>query len=107
MAQFAGSEFASLPNKLSSNRPEMDVNSNYETQTMNPTIVDSSDVTKSNESKIINQISSSHHSENVVHDLEIPTSPIDENNNNMVTDDISKRNFKIMFRSIFLVCRLV
>lgn len=41
-----------------------------------------------------------------IDDREIPTSPIDENNN-IVNVDISKRNFKVTLRMFFLISRLV
>lgn len=101
-------EFASQTNKPSanSNTSEVDVNSDCEIETTNPPNFDSLKMTKSNESKIIERFPNSHHSEDPVYDREIPTSPIDENNN-MVNDDISKGNFTITLRIIFLVSRLV
>lgn len=84
MAQFADSEFVSQTNEQSCNSPEVDINSNCDILTMN---VDPTEITASNESQIIDQISSSHRSEDDVHDRKAPTSPMDENNNE-VNDDI-------------------
>lgn len=88
-------EFASQTNKPSSNSntSEVDVNSDCEIETTSPPKFNSLEMSTSNESKIIERFPNSRHPEDPVHDRDIPTSPIDENNN-MVDDGYFEGKFQ-------------